>query len=51
MSKFLCEPLAKHHDRQAFCCGVAQLDDYLRQQANQDMRRRVAAVFCDDACR
>ena len=45
MSKFTCEPLAKHHDRKAFNCGVPELDEYLLQRAGQDMRRRVAAVF------
>ncbi len=45
MSTFLCRPLAKSHDRATFRCGVEPLDDYLRQRAGQDMRRRVAAVF------
>jgi len=45
MSKFICERLAKHHDRKTFDCGVAELDEYLRQRAGQDMRRRTAAVF------
>ena len=41
----LVEPLAKHHDRAAFSCGEAALDDYLRQRAAQDARRRVARIF------
>lgn len=45
MSKFICERLAKHHDRKAFDCGVPELDDHLQKRASQDMRRRVAAVF------
>ena len=45
MSRFVCEALAKHHDRKAFTCGVPELDEYLRQRAAQDLRRRVAAVF------
>ena len=45
MSKFVAEPLAKQHDRLAFHCGVPELDEYLRQRASQDMRRRIAAVF------
>lgn len=45
MSKFICERLAKHHDREAFGCGVPELDEYLRRRAGQDMRGRVAAVF------
>jgi len=39
------EPLAKHHDRDGFCCGSAPLDRYLRQQARQDAEKRVAAPF------
>lgn len=45
MTDFVCEPLAKHHDRSLFLCGVADLDDYLQRRAYQDVRRRVAAVF------
>lgn len=39
------EPLGKHHDRSAFSCGVEPLDRYLREQAGQDARKRVAAPF------
>jgi len=39
------EPLARQHDRSAFSCGVESLDRYLREQAGQDARRRVAAPF------
>lgn len=39
------EPLGAHHDRAAFSCGEAALDTYLRRQASQDVRRRVAQVF------
>ena len=39
------EPLGKGHDRAAFSCGVETLDAYLRKQASQDARRRVAAPF------
>ena len=39
------EPLGVDHDRAAFSCGVEPLDRYLKQQASQDVRRRVAAVF------
>jgi GNAT superfamily N-acetyltransferase len=37
-------PLGKH-DRAAFSCGVAELDDYLKRRAGQDVRRRIARVF------
>ena len=38
------EPLADH-DRTSFSCGVPELDEYLRRQASQDARRKVAAPF------
>ncbi|MEA5505122.1 GNAT family N-acetyltransferase [Halotia wernerae UHCC 0503] len=41
---YLIEPLGKH-DRAAFSCGVEILDRYLKQQAGQDARKRVAAPF------
>ena len=39
------QPLGTGHDRSAFSCGVPALDRYLREQAGQDARRRVAAPF------
>lgn len=39
------EPLGEHHDRSAFASGVEPLDRYLRTQAGQDTRRRVASCF------
>ncbi|HEY7296380.1 MAG TPA: GNAT family N-acetyltransferase [Xanthobacteraceae bacterium] len=39
------EPLAPHHDRNGFSCGVDSLDRYLRTQANQDIRRKANGVF------
>jgi len=38
-------PLSDQHDRAAFSCGVDSLDHYLRKQASQDVRKKVAAVF------
>ena len=38
------EPLADH-DRASFSCGVPELDNYLRQQASQNVKRKVAATF------
>jgi len=38
------EPLGKH-DRAAFSCGVADLDDWFHRRAGQDERRDVARVF------
>lgn len=39
------KPLDRMHDRRAFSCGTSALDRYLRQQAGQDVRRRIARVF------
>jgi len=39
------EPLSERHERESFASGVAPLDRYLRQQAAQDTRRRVATCF------
>jgi ribosomal protein S18 acetylase RimI-like enzyme len=39
------EPLGTQHDRSAFSCGVEPLDRYIREQAGQDARKRVAAPF------
>ena len=39
------EPLGPHHDRASFSCGEPSLDHYIRRQASQDIRRRVARVF------
>lgn len=38
-------PLTPEHDRSSFDSGVESMDRYLRTQALQDVRRRVAAVF------
>jgi GNAT superfamily N-acetyltransferase len=42
---FRSEPLGRQHDRSGFACGVERLDNYLRTQAAQDVRKRVAVVF------
>lgn len=42
---FRVETLGPGHDRNAFSCGVAVLDQYLARQANQDIRRRVSACY------
>lgn len=39
------EPLGKRHDRAAFSCGRASLDDWFRRRAGQDQKRNVARVF------
>ena len=42
---FVIELLRRGHDRSGFACGSEPLDAYIRTQASQDMRRRVARVF------
>ena len=42
---YLTEHLNSVHDRKDFCCGKAMLDDYLHKQANQDIKRKLAACF------
>lgn len=44
-SNYVVEALADRHDRSRFCCGVVALDRYLRTQAGQDARRRIAAPY------
>ncbi len=39
------ESLDRQHDRSAFSSGVEPLDRYLREQAGQDARKRVAVPF------
>jgi GNAT superfamily N-acetyltransferase len=39
------EPLSDRHDRESFASGVEPLDRYLRHQAGQDARRRIASCF------
>jgi GNAT superfamily N-acetyltransferase len=43
---FRIEPLdGRRHDRASFVCGAPTLDQYLKTQAAQDMRRKASAVF------
>ena len=42
---FLLAPLDGAHDRAKFHCDTEPLNRYLREQASQDIRRRVAACF------
>jgi predicted GNAT family N-acyltransferase len=44
--RYTIEPLdTAKHDRSSFDCGVAELTDYLRDQAGQDMRRHAAGCW------
>lgn len=42
---FRVERLAPQHPRVTFDCGVPALNQYLQQQATQDVRRNVASCF------
>ena len=42
---FRLQPLSDEHDRSSFACGDPALDRYLRTQATQDIRRRIASCF------
>lgn len=39
------EPLSGHHDRSAFSSASESLNRYFREQASQDVKRRIAACF------
>ena len=43
--KLVIEPLGSVHNRQGFHCGVEALDNYLKKQAKQDVKRRISRVF------
>jgi ribosomal protein S18 acetylase RimI-like enzyme len=42
---FVFEVLGSQHSRENFHCGSEPLDRYLREQAKQDVRRRVTACY------
>ncbi len=44
-SQYIVEILAKHHDRNSFSCGTEPLDYYLKKQAGQEARKRVAVTY------
>jgi predicted GNAT family N-acyltransferase len=45
-SRYVIEPLRKDwHDRAQFSCGIESLDRYLKEQADQDRKRKIAAPF------
>lgn len=45
MLPYKIELLGAKHDRSAFACGVDSLDRYLKRQAGQDAKRRIATVY------
>jgi GNAT superfamily N-acetyltransferase len=42
---FRIEPLSGDHDRSRFSSGSAPLDRYFREQASQDIKRRITSCF------
>jgi GNAT superfamily N-acetyltransferase len=44
-AKFRIEALSGAHDRTQFASGAGPLDRYLREQASQDIKRRVSTCF------
>lgn len=45
-ARFVVEPFdRKRHDRTAFSCEHGALNAYIKQQASQDVKKHVAAVF------
>lgn len=42
---FRIEPLSADHDRAQFVSGSVPLDRYFREQASQDIKRRIATCF------
>ena len=42
---FRIEPSWANHDRSRFSCGSEALDRYFREQASQDIKRRIATCF------
>jgi ribosomal protein S18 acetylase RimI-like enzyme len=45
VDSFRIEPLSADHDRSHFLSGSYTLDRYFREQASQDIRRRIATCF------
>ena len=39
------EPLGSAHNRSDFQCGIESLDNYLKKQAKQDVKRRISQAF------
>lgn len=36
---------SRRHIRTNFCCGKSSLDEYIRERASQDLKKRVSTVF------
>jgi len=45
MADWVIEPLSHEHEREAFCCGNASLDAFLKDLAGQYEKRRLGKTF------
>lgn len=45
MPNYLTVPLASSHKKSEFQCGHSYLDNYIRKQAKQDIKRKLSACF------
>lgn len=43
--KYIIAPLEKKHDKSEFNCGVDALNQYLKTQASQDVKKNVAVTY------
>lgn len=44
-NKLIIEPLGASHNRHGFKCGIESLDNYLKRQAGQDIKRHISRVY------
>lgn len=42
---YITVPLGSSHKKETFACGKPMLDNYLKKQAGQDIKRKLAACF------
>ena len=45
LSKYLIRRLEKKYDKSLFSCGIEALDQYLKTQANQDIKKNVGVSY------
>ncbi|MDH7463915.1 GNAT family N-acetyltransferase [Chitinophagaceae bacterium 26-R-25] len=42
---YLATPLSQNHNRKSFNCGELSLDNYIKTQVSQDVKKKLAACF------
>jgi predicted GNAT family N-acyltransferase len=45
MEQYKITPLGSQHDKRNFECGIDLFDNYIRKQANQDIKRKLSICF------